>query len=316
MESTIGILKSKYDAEIHDLKIEVESLNIAWKTTLSNKEEMFKTMTEDYENMKNLLESKLTNSLQENTILTTQNTSLTRSLEEATHEVSNLQSLLQSAKINAEQMEQDRSQLYQKLVNLEGEIRHELDAKFKITLNASHDEWRAKLDRAVEDMRQEKHREHVDLTTILVSKMKLETSNEIDRITDDFIEKFGVLNADKLAAEQNLAVLNQSFNELMSKLSKLRDDHNEDIKKVKLNEQNLAATAKEAMEVNFNTQITQIKVQGAISLNNLEKKHAKNIEEIEQKHLLDLKEQADLNVKNIKEQETVYFAYIDLGDST
>ncbi|KAJ3221929.1 hypothetical protein HK099_002962 [Clydaea vesicula] len=283
MEATETLI-NKYEKEIAEkLKIIDELKN----TIISLKErhdQKFGDLKEELDTIKKKYHEKVKEMDKEIVQLNGQVDTLSNNLKECHTDNTRLKINLEKARSEAEQMELDRSHLYQKMVSIDEQIRTELDAKFRQDMLLAQEEWRIKHEQVILQVTESMHIAQNNEKQLIISKMTDEKIKEIEIITQEYLNKMELSANEKKEIEKSLAASEDSMKVLMAKNSQMQIDHLKEMKLLQESEKSFQLQQKKKMETEFNANLTQMKVSAAISLSNLEKKHAKFVEELKVLH--------------------------------
>jgi chromosome segregation ATPase len=138
LEKTKTDLIVNYEAKISVLKQDLSDATHTVARLKSEKEALMTKMKTEYKEMKTKLEEDILNITKEFETIRDKYAHLQERLDENILENSKLHYSVEQYKTLLEQSESDRSELYQKMVNMEEQLRTEHESKYRVNLSLSY----------------------------------------------------------------------------------------------------------------------------------------------------------------------------------
>ncbi|KAL3900389.1 MAG: hypothetical protein SGCHY_001369 [Lobulomycetales sp.] len=264
--------------EIRELEAAKDALN----TKKENLEQSVAELLQDIRDLKEAHQIELAEKLAEldervrkelNDLLERTKTELIISYEE---KITILKQEVQDSSIAYSNLKADKEAVTTKM----HQIRSEMEAKHKVEIVHQHDLWEREKQMAVDDIKSEMIQLNEADREILMQQMEVQKEIQFGIVRQECEEKIAEINEEKAFTERTMRELQNNFNKVLQEKSEAAEAHSMEVEKLK---SDLEAEKEESLKKqahSLNSQMSQLRVQNAIHLNNVEKAHKKEIDDI------------------------------------
>lgn len=178
-------------------------------------------------------------------------------------------------------LEQDKADIYQKMIASDRLIRQEMTDKYTIEKNDLILGHNAEIKRAIEEFENSLRSEHTMAISRAVEDIKLKHSFELQKLSQDNERKFEGFLIEMNEKNSMILELESTIKSAQEEIHNLNERHKEDISKLHEVKARELDELGSYWENQCQSREKQIKVQSTLALSNLEKKHAQTLAQIE-----------------------------------
>ncbi|KAJ3278856.1 hypothetical protein HK104_001969, partial [Borealophlyctis nickersoniae] len=276
-EERYATLEDEKAKAIADFEQQIADLKTNHETRLAVQKKRFEEETAAFQ-------TRIAKNLEDNKELQRKLDATTATLEEKMVEISKHLITIQHHLSTIKNLENDKADLFQKMVHIDEKIRSEMLEKFRRDKLEMEEDWERKMIREMESMRASLEQAHaVEMQSVLQQK-QTQHEEELAKVNKAHDEAIKALEAQIDELKTRIDVLDYERQMAIRQFLEMKDTHSREISSLTESHQIALKQERKHWELEAQARETQLKVASTIALANLEKKCQAEKEELEAAH--------------------------------